>query len=97
MRQAGATTQAAAYFVATEALTNSAKHAHATRARVAVTVTDGVLRLEVADDGRGGAQLTPGGGLEGLRSRVLALDGTFELDSPAGGGTRLIVEVPCAS
>jgi signal transduction histidine kinase len=97
VRQAGASTQAAAYFVATEALTNSAKHAQATRARVAVTVTDGVLHLEVADDGRGGAQLTPGGGLEGLRSRVLAVDGTFELDSPAGGGTRLIVEVPCAS
>jgi signal transduction histidine kinase len=95
--RAGAATQAAAYFVATEALTNSAKHAQATGARVAVTVTDAMLHLEVADDGRGGAQLTPGGGLEGLRSRVLALDGTFELDSPAGGGTRLIVEVPCAS
>ena len=51
----------------------------------------------IADDGRGGAIATPGSGLDGLRSRVAALDGTFDLDSPAGAGTRLTVEVPCAS
>lgn len=56
-----------------------------------------VLRLEVVDDGRGGATASPGGGLDGLRSRVEALDGTFRLDSPADRGTRILVEVPCAS
>lgn len=89
--------QAAAYFVAAEALTNSARHAGATHAVVRAEVDAGQLRLTVADDGRGGALASPGGGLAGLRSRVEALDGTFHLDSPAGRGTRITVEVPCAS
>jgi len=89
--------QAAAYFVAAEALTNAARHAGASAVRLAVRAHDGRLRLEVADDGRGGASELPGSGLEGLRGRVEALDGTFDLESPAGSGTRLVVEVPCAS
>ena len=81
-----------------EALTNAAKHASATALTVRADVTPaGSLRLVIADDGRGGAHPTPGSGLDGLRSRVAALDGTFDLDSPAGAGTRLTVEVPCAS
>ncbi|WP_402468664.1 sensor histidine kinase [Isoptericola aurantiacus] len=55
------------------------------------------LRIEVVDDGRGGAEPGPGSGLAGLRGRVAALDGTFDLTSPAGAGTRLTVELPCAS
>ncbi|WP_277210924.1 sensor histidine kinase [Isoptericola croceus] len=102
---AGTTAQAAAYFVVAEALTNVAKHAVATRATVRAAVvpvgtgteTGAVLRVEVTDDGHGGAEAAPGGGLAGLRGRVAALDGTFDLTSPADAGTRLTVELPCAS
>lgn len=98
---APAATQAAAYFVVAEALTNVTKHSGAQSVLVEATVVDGptgpALRVVVTDDGKGGATAAPGSGLDGLRSRVAALDGTFDLDSPAGGGTRLTVEVPCAS
>lgn len=97
LSRASTSAQAAAYFVVAEALTNAAKHASASAVTVTATVADQNLRLVVADDGRGGAAATPGSGLDGLRSRVAALDGTFDLDSPAGAGTRLTVEVPCAS
>ncbi len=89
--------QAAAYFVTAEALTNAAKHSGATGATVTAEVDGDRLRLTVADDGSGGASATDGSGLDGLRARIEALDGTFDLDSPAGAGTRLTVEVPCAS
>ncbi|MFI2753658.1 sensor histidine kinase [Cellulomonas sp. P22] len=89
--------QAAAYFVAAEALTNAARHSGAALVRLDVHVRDGMLHLQVADDGHGGATERPGSGLEGLRGRVEALDGTFHLESPTGHGTRLVVEVPCAS
>ena len=98
---AGSAAQAAAYFVVAEALTNVAKHAGADTARVQAAIVPDAdpprLRVTVSDDGRGGAAASPGSGLEGLRGRVAALDGTFELDSPLGAGTRLTVEVPCAS
>lgn len=102
---AGPPAQAAAYFVVAEALTNVAKHADAEQVRVTAAVVPaadgtpgaGRLRVVVADDGRGGAVPAAGSGLAGLRGRVGALDGTFDLDSPTGGGTRLTVEVPCAS
>jgi len=93
----GPQAQAAAYFVVAEALTNVAKHAGATRAAVRATVHGDRLRVEVSDDGNGAAEAAPGGGLDGLRRRVEALDGTFDLVSPAGRGTVLTVEVPCAS
>jgi signal transduction histidine kinase len=94
--------QAAAYFVVAEALTNVAKHAAASSALVTAGLREGDdcgcrLHVTVSDDGRGGASAAPGSGLAGLRGRVAALDGTFDLDSPAGAGTRLTVEVPCAS
>ncbi|WP_426593367.1 sensor domain-containing protein [Cellulomonas sp. McL0617] len=94
---ASTSAQAAAYFVVAEALTNAAKYAQATKVTVTATIVGPDLRLVIADDGTGGATPTPGSGLDGLRSRVAALDGTFDLDSPAGAGTRLTVEVPCAS
>ncbi|ROS23592.1 sensor histidine kinase [Cellulomonas sp. PhB150] len=89
--------QAAAYFVVAEALTNAAKHASAQQVVVRADVVGDRLRVVIADDGVGGAAAGPGSGLEGLASRVAALDGTFDLDSPAGAGTRVTVEVPCAS
>ncbi len=84
----------AIYFVVAEALTNVAKYAQASAATVAVTVTDGLAVVEVADDGVGGADVTEGSGLRGLSDRVAALDGTLALDSPPGAGTRLRTEIP---
>ena len=85
----------AAYFVVSEALTNVAKYAQASAARVSVRRADGVVRIEIADDGVGGADASRGSGLSGLADRVAALDGTIEIDSPSGGGTRVHVEIPC--
>jgi signal transduction histidine kinase len=86
--------EAAAYFVTAEALTNVAKYAHANEAAVTVCLEERHLSVEVADDGVGGADPSTGSGLRGLRDRVDALDGRFEVDSPRGGGTRLRVEIP---
>ncbi len=90
----------ALYFVVAEALTNVAKHAPDAAARVRVgqdRIPDpGRVFVEIDDDGPGGADVD-GRGLQGLRSRVEALDGTLMLSSPPGGPTRLSVEVPCAS
>jgi signal transduction histidine kinase len=86
--------ESAAYFVAAEALTNVAKYARATAARVTATELDGRLRVEVRDDGIGGARGSRGSGLAGLEDRVAALDGTLTVDSPVGGGTRVRAEIP---
>jgi signal transduction histidine kinase len=86
--------ESAAYFVASEALANVAKYAHATRATVAVSHTGRLVVVDVADDGIGGADATRGSGLRGLADRVAALDGTIAVDSPAGRGTRLRAEIP---
>jgi signal transduction histidine kinase len=86
----------AAYFVVSEALTNVAKYAHASAATVAVRRTDGVVTIEVADDGVGGAEAEGGSGLRGLADRVAALEGTFAIVSPVDGGTRVLVEIPVA-
>ena len=87
------TVEATAYFVVAEALTNVAKHAQATRATVHARVQDAALRVEIGDDGVGGARLD-GGGLGGLADRLAALAGQLRLDSPAGGGTRVAAEIP---
>jgi signal transduction histidine kinase len=89
-----AVTESAAYFVASESLTNSAKHAAATTATITVNTEDHLLVLTVADDGRGGATLVDGGGLCGLRDRVEALDGTIEVHSPVGEGTIITARLP---
>jgi signal transduction histidine kinase len=86
--------EAAAYYVTAEALTNVAKYARASECTICLTFEDSRARLEVRDDGVGGADPATGTGLSGLRDRVEALDGSFELDSPAGGGTTVIVELP---
>ena len=88
--------ETAAYFVASEALTNVAKHAPRAAATVEIEEQEGELRLRVTDDGPGGAVAT-GSGLTGLRQRVDALDGRFELSSPAVGGTVVEVVLPCGS
>jgi signal transduction histidine kinase len=88
--------ETAAYFVVAEAMANAAKHAEATQITVRIVREARRLVVEVADDGRGGADPT-GSGLVGLRRRVEALDGTLGITSPSGGGTVLRAELPCAS
>ena len=83
-----------AYFVTAEALTNVAKYARASSASVELTVEDDRLRVQVRDDGVGGADLNIGTGLRGLRDRVDALDGDLDVESPPGGGTTVTVQVP---
>jgi signal transduction histidine kinase len=89
--------EAAAYFVACEALTNAVKHAAPTRVVMETRREDGVLCLEVADDGVGGAAPASGSGLPGMRDRVAAEGGTLAIESPPGAGTRVAVQLPCAS
>jgi PAS domain S-box-containing protein len=89
--------EAAAYYVVSEALTNVAKYAGASAARVGMRRDDGVLVVEVADDGVGGADASRGSGLRGLADRVEALGGRLELSSPEGSGTTLRATLPCAS
>jgi signal transduction histidine kinase len=86
--------EATAYFIAAEALTNVAKYAGATGAWVSLSEDRGRLRIEVRDDGVGGADPTRGTGLRGLRDRVAALDGRLEVDSPPGHGTAVVAELP---
>ncbi|MEW1996402.1 sensor domain-containing protein [Streptomyces coelicoflavus] len=90
-----ASVEATAYFVVAEALTNIARHSGAARASVTVRARGGRLRLLVEDDGRGGADEDGGSGLNGIRRRVAALDGTLRLASPPGGPTVLEVDLPC--
>jgi signal transduction histidine kinase len=86
--------EATAYFVISEALTNAVKHSRADRAEVSARVEDGALRVEVRDDGAGGARLDRGSGLLGLRDRLDALDGELLIESPPGGGTLLGAVLP---
>jgi signal transduction histidine kinase len=85
--------EATAYFVVAEALTNVAKHARATGATVLVHVEDNTLRIQVRDDGAGGAR-PDGSGLVGLADRLAVFDGHFRIESPTGGGTLLAAEIP---
>ena len=89
--------EAVAYFIACEALTNAVKHGSPSRVTVRTERADGLLRLLVADDGVGGASPGAGSGLAGMADRVAAQGGTLALDSPPGSGTRIAVELPCAS
>jgi len=86
--------QVAAYYIVSEALTNAAKHAHASVVHVDADMAGRALRLRVRDDGAGGADPTRGTGLVGLKDRVEALGGTITVHSPAGAGTSLDVELP---
>jgi signal transduction histidine kinase len=89
--------EVAAYYVVSEALTNTTKHARASRARVVVEEHNGTLQLSVSDDGIGGAEPVAGSGLLGLRDRVEALGGTIRVSSPHGEGTLVVVELPVHS
>jgi signal transduction histidine kinase len=84
----------AAYYLVAEALTNIAKHAHASAVTVAVETDDTVLRVRVRDDGRGGADLGGGSGLVGLEDRVEALGGRLSVQSAPGAGTTVQAELP---
>lgn len=89
--------ETAGYFFVAEAVGNAAKHANAHEVCVTLAHTGDVLRIEVADDGVGGARLEGGSGLRGLCDRVEAVGGRLELHSPIGRGTRLSAELPCGS
>ncbi len=84
-----------AYFVVAEGLTNMAKHAKATSGEVSIIRRDGDARVTIRDDGMGGAEITPGSGLEGLNDRVAATGGAFRVSS-GPGGTTLEATIPCA-
>jgi len=86
--------EVSAYYVVAEALTNAARHARASAVSVEAGVAGDVLRIAIHDDGAGGASFTGGTGLAGLKDRVEALGGRIFLDSPAGAGTSLRVELP---
>jgi signal transduction histidine kinase len=88
--------EVAAYYVVSEALTNASKHANASEVRVDVRAHGGVLEVCVSDDGRGGAELTRGSGLLGLRDRASAIGGQLSLASAPGQGTSLRVTLPLA-
>jgi signal transduction histidine kinase len=89
--------EAIAYFVVSESLANIAKYAEASSVAVRAGWRDGVLTVEVADDGRGGADPRTGTGLRGLLDRVSAADGTLDVISPPGGGTRIVARIPTAA
>jgi signal transduction histidine kinase len=86
--------EAAAYFVVSECLANIGKHAEATSASVSATVAGGRLDVVVADDGVGGADVGNGSGIQGLQDRVGAVRGSLMVESPAGGGTRVVASIP---
>ena len=89
--------ESAAYFMVAETLTNAAKHANAQHVLVELRTTSDHLLLQVSDDGSGGAAPSGGSGLDGIRRRAEALDGTLTLESPFGGPTVIRAELPCAS
>jgi PAS domain S-box-containing protein len=89
--------EAAAYYLIAEAITNVAKHAHASHVAVSVRRDDGRVVVNVADDGVGGADAAGGSGLNGLSDRVEALHGRLRIDSPRGGGTRIEAQIPVSA
>ena len=86
--------EAAAYYIASEALTNVAKHAHASVVQLIVSNDNAVLTLEVRDDGVGGVDASRGSGILGLTDRAEALGGTISVTSPPRGGTTVTVRLP---
>jgi signal transduction histidine kinase len=89
--------EATAYFVVAEALTNVAKHSGASMVTLRLVDRHDVVVVDVRDDGAGGAREGLSGGLRGLHDRVRSVDGTWQFDSPIGGPTVLLVELPCGS
>ncbi|MGW2871047.1 histidine kinase [Kitasatospora sp. NPDC001225] len=85
---------AAVYFTVSEALTNIAKHAGVGSARIDMRCTKGGVRVRVGDDGAGGARISTGSGLSGLRERMRSVGGNLEITSPPGGGTEVVASAP---
>lgn len=94
--RAEAPVESAAYFAVSEALTNAVKHAQAERVYVDLHHTEGMLRISVTDDGKGGAVAGSGSGLSGIERRLGTFDGVLAVSSPAGGPTMVTMEIPCA-
>ncbi|NUV65956.1 MULTISPECIES: sensor histidine kinase [unclassified Streptomyces] len=93
--RAEAPVESAAYFAVSEALTNAVKHAQAERVYVDLHHAEGMLRISVTDDGRGGAAIGSGSGLSGIERRLGTFDGVLAVSSPAGGPTMVTMEIPC--
>ncbi|MYV61064.1 sensor histidine kinase, partial [Streptomyces sp. SID4931] len=93
--RAEAPVESAAYFAVSEALTNAVKHAEAERVYVDLHHAEGMLRISVTDDGRGGAAVGSGSGLSGIERRLGTFDGVLAVSSPAGGPTMVTMEIPC--
>jgi signal transduction histidine kinase len=87
--------ESAAYFATAEALANMNKHSGARNGWITVRYLDGSIRIEIGDDGAGGAHVTPGGGLHGIEHRLGAFDGIMTVSSPPGGPTVVTMELPC--
>ncbi|MEU1115058.1 MULTISPECIES: sensor domain-containing protein [unclassified Streptomyces] len=94
-RRVAAPVESAAYFAVSETLTNAIKHAGADRVWVDVHHADGMLRIAVTDDGKGGAAIGAGSGLSGVERRLGTFDGVLAVSSPAGGPTMVTMEIPC--
>ncbi|MFE9646689.1 sensor histidine kinase [Streptomyces sp. NPDC006365] len=93
--RADAPVESAAYFAVSEVLTNAVKHADADRIWVDVHHSDGMLRVAVTDNGKGGAGIGAGSGLSGVERRLGTFDGVLAVSSPAGGPTMVTMEIPC--
>jgi signal transduction histidine kinase len=91
-----ASVEATAYFIVAEALTNAARYANAKSATVKVHQRGDKLHVEVVDDGVGGAENRPGGGLAGLADRASSVEGSLQVSSPHGGPTVVAADLPCA-
>lgn len=96
-RRCSRESETAVYFAIAEGITNAQKHARASRIRVSIRTREHALWARVEDDGIGGAERLPGGGIDGLANRVAGVGGTLTLSSPVGGPTAIEVDVPCAS
>ncbi|WP_405781316.1 sensor histidine kinase [Streptomyces sp. NBC_00859] len=94
--RAEAPVESAAYFAVSEILTNAVKHAGADRIWVDIHHAEGMLRMSVTDDGRGGASAGAGSGLSGIERRLGTFDGVLAVNSPVGGPTMVTMEIPCA-
>jgi len=88
--------ESAAYFAVAEALTNAVRHSGASEVHIRMAHRAGMLRIEVTDDGHGGADPASGTGLLGVERRVATFDGILAVSSPPGGPTIVVIEVPCA-
>lgn len=96
-RRCSRESETAVYFAIAEGITNAQKHARASRIRVSIRTREHALWARIEDDGIGGAERLPGGGIDGLANRVAGVGGTLTLSSPVGGPTAIEVDVPCAS